>query len=154
MKTKVVEIKVNNLGELLAAIMGAGFGVEMETHKKHKEEGPTVRDAILSIAEKKGWSFQRAEGWLEGIHRLCPAAAFTIVLKELAVMLDHKYEDHIEDSEHIYVISTLDGKVYEVEKACIKNYRNFAAFRTLEDAKYAHRVLSKQIRGMFRGAKK
>lgn len=105
---------------------------------------------IQRIADKKGWKFEKTAGWLESIAEVSPIAAFNIVAREIAVFLDQKYEDHIENSEKIYIISTFDGVIHEACKKHIKNYRNFAAFRTIEDAKYCCNVMRDQLKGMFK----
>lgn len=122
---------------------------------KAVEEPVTLNYFIEEIAKKKGWKPERVAGWLNGIAELSPIAAFNIVVREVAVWLDKKYEDHIENSEKIYIISPFDGVIHEVCKKYIKNYRNFAAFRTIEDARFACNLLRGQLKGMFtRNAKK
>lgn len=117
-----------------------------------EEAQPTVdlNYFLNSLAKKKGWRVERLVGWLNGIAELSPIAAFNIVVREVAVYLDHKYEDHIENSEKIFAISPLDGRIHEVCKAHVKNYRNFAAFRTIEDARFACNILRGQLKGMFK----
>ena len=80
-------------------------------------------------------------------------AAVNIVLREIACILDEKYPDHINKSDKIYIISTFDGRIHEVSKAYIKNYRNFAAFRTIEDAKIACNIVRDQLKDMFKSGK-
>jgi hypothetical protein len=43
----------------------------------------------------------------------------------------------------------LDGRIYKVNKAHIKNYRNFAAFRSIEDAKTACKILREILKSMY-----
>lgn len=105
---------------------------------------------INKIAEKKGWSLERTWGWLCSIEKISPIAVFNILAREIAVDLDKKYDDHIEKSERIYAISPLDGRVHQICKGHIKNYRNFAAFRNIEDAKYACAILRDQLKEMFK----
>lgn len=107
-------------------------------------------DIIQNIANRKGWTVAKVNGWLGSIENESPIAAFNIVAREIAIELDKKYEDHIENSEKIYVISPLDGRIHEICKAHIKNYRNFAAFRTIEDAKFACTLLRDKLKGMFK----
>lgn len=105
---------------------------------------------IEKIADRKGWKVEKVNGWLGSIEEESPVAAFNIVAKEIAIDLDKKYEDHIENSEKIYIISTFDGRIHEACKAHIKNYRNFAAFRTIDDAKFACAILRDKLKGMFK----
>ena len=44
----------------------------------------------------------------------------------------------------------LDGRITKANKAYIKNYRNFAAFRTIEDAKIACRIVKPILKEMFK----
>ena len=50
-----------------------------------------------------------------------------LLLKEIAIELDKKYDNHIKNSEKIYTISNQDGRIHEVDKSHIKNYRAFPA---------------------------
>ena len=144
MKVTKVVIKDINLKDLLTKIM-EDF-VESKEPEKYKD----VDFFIDRIAKKRGWSLVRTQGWLNNIAEFNQAAAFSIVLREVAIWLDEKYEDHIENSEKIFAISVLDGRIYELNKSHIKNYRNFAAFRNIEDAKYACRVMRNQLKSMFK----
>lgn len=105
---------------------------------------------IGKIADKYHMSLEVAKVWLQGVHIVSPIAAFNILARQIAIELDKKYEDHIENSEKIYIISNLDGRIHEVCKAHIKNYRNFAAFRTIEDARFACTLLRDTLKGMFK----
>ena len=108
---------------------------------------------IQKIAEKLGWKIEKVYNYLNSVDTIFPAAAFSMVLREIAIELDKKYEDHIEKSPEIYVISTLDGRITKANKAHIKNYRNFAAFRTIEDAKIACRIARDILKEMFKSGK-
>ena len=105
---------------------------------------------IEKIAARLGWKPEKVYSYLYNADSILPAAAFSMVLREIAVELDKKYEDHIENSPEIYVISMLDGRITKANKAYIKNYRNFAAFRTIEDAKIACRIVKPILKEMFK----
>lgn len=108
---------------------------------------------VGKIAQRLGWRHEKAAGYLNNLDSIYPAAAFTIVLREIAIELDKKYEDHIEKSPEIYVISMLDGRITKANKAHIKNYRNFAAFRSVNDAKIACRITRDILKEMFKSGK-
>lgn len=108
---------------------------------------------IQKIAKKLGWKMEKVYNYLNSVDSILPTAAFSMVLREVAIELDKKYEDHIEKSPEIYVISTLDGRITKANKAHIKNYRNFAAFRTIEDAKIACRITRDILKEMFKSGK-
>ena len=118
-----------------------------------KDTGVTMSKVTKRIATRLGWKPQKVERYLDSVDEIMPMAAFNMVVREIAVMLDEKYPDHINKSEKIYCISPLDGRIHEVCKAHIKNYRNFAAFRTIEDAKLACSILRKSLKDMFKSGK-
>lgn len=105
---------------------------------------------VQKIAEKLGWKIEKVYGYLNSVDSILPAAAFSMVLREVAIELDKKYEGHIEESPEIYVISLLDGRIAKANKAHIKNYRNFAAFRSVSDAEIACRITKDILKEMFK----
>ena len=108
---------------------------------------------IQKIADKLGWKIDKVYNYLNNVDAILPAAAFSMILREVAIELDKKYEDHIEKSPEIYVISMFDGRIVKANKANIKNYRNFAAFRGIEDAKIACRITKDILKEMFKSGK-
>lgn len=105
---------------------------------------------IQKIAERLGWKIEKVYNYLNSVDAILPVAAFSMVLREIAIELDKKYEDHIEKSPEIYVISMLDGRITKANKAHIKNYRNFAAFRSVSDAKIACSIVRDILKEMFK----
>lgn len=114
---------------------------------------PTISMVIERLSNKLEWHPKKVERYLDNLINIMPMAAFNIVLREIAMILDKKYPDHIEKSDKIYVVSTLDGRIHEVNKSHIKNYRNFAAFRSIEDAKIACNILRVPLKEMFKSGK-
>jgi hypothetical protein len=155
MCVKCVELTPREFIEMMESILIKNPSIPIKIRKVSKsaekamDEIPQVLNPIALVAAKKGWSLEKTTGWLNSISAINNAAAFTIVLKEIAIELDKKYEDHIENSPRIFVISTLDGRIIEINKAKVKNFRNFAAFRTLEDAKLACKILRGPLKAMF-----
>ena len=105
---------------------------------------------VEKLAKKLNWKVEKVYNYLNTIDSVYPAAAFSMVLREVAIELDKKYEDHIEKSPEIYVISMLDGKITKANKAHIKNYRNFAAFRSVNDAKIACSIVKDILKELFK----
>ena len=108
---------------------------------------------VEKLAKKLNWKVEKMYSYLNTIDSVYPAAAFSIVLREVAIELDKKYEDPIEKSPEIYVVSMLDGRITKANKAHIKNYRNFAAFRSVEDAKTACIIVREILKELFRSGK-
>jgi hypothetical protein len=109
---------------------------------------------VVKLAEKKGWEPEKMGKYIDNLTKFNPAAAAMVLLKEVAIDFDDAHEGHIEDSEEIWTISMLNGKVEQVDKTKVKNYRNFPAFRSKKEAVVAHEILSKRLRKMFRGCGK
>lgn len=123
-----------------SAVVGSEVPMELEYY-------------IQKIAERLGWKIEKVYNYLNSVDTILPAAAFSMVLREVAIELDKKYEDHIGKSPEIYVISMLDGRITKANKAHIRNYRNFSAFRTIEDAKIACRITRDILKEMFKSGK-
>ena len=109
---------------------------------------------IASLAKKAGWKPEKMANYLQNLLNISPSATFSILLKEVAIELDKKYEDHINNCEELFIISSMDGRIHKVPRAYIKNFRNFAAFRTEEDAKIACRILRDVLKEMFKSGRK
>lgn len=105
---------------------------------------------IEKIARRLNWKVEKIYNYLNSIDSIYPVAVFNIILREISIELDKQYEDHISNSKNIYVISSTNGKITAVNKAHIKNYSNFAAFRTIEDAKIACRITRDIIKDLFK----
>ena len=127
---------------------------EDEPLKAEKKSTPMCVDHyISSLASKLGWKPEKMAGYLENLWEIYPAAAFSLILREIASELDKKYKDHINNCEELYIISTMDGRIHKVPRAYATNLRNFAAFRTEKDAKIACKILKSDLKDMFSGRK-
>lgn len=108
--------------------------------------------ALISLSKKTGWKPDKLNGILSTIESVNPWAATQIVLKEIAIELDKKYEDHINKSEEIYAVSPQDGRIHKINKKTVKNYRAFPAFRNVEDAKIACSLIRENLKSIFANA--
>lgn len=154
------EEKINTLFSSLKSLLNNIKEVaekQIENEKKVEDGTPIFPNHklyyIKNLALKRGWSVSQMVDFLRELWDFYPAAALSLLMREIAVELDKNYKDHINDSDKIFVISVLDGKIHKVAKNHIKNYRNFAAFRTLEDARIACKTLQKELRFMFHNGK-
>lgn len=164
MEVKVFKLEGNNIGEVLDKIFTEVMGCKCKAEEeKIPEKDPrTVEDALIYVEslERLGKKLGMKHPYvitrfLDKISEASEVAAFSMILKEIAITLDKKYEDHISKSDEIYVISTIDGKIMKVKEIRkIKSFKNFAAFRTLEDARTACRILKSMLKDMFSGKQK
>lgn len=109
---------------------------------------------VESLAQKKGWKVEKMSNFLSNLAEINLGAAFSVILREVAIELDKKYEDHIEKSEEIYCVSLTNGHIFKADKKFIKNFRNFAAFRTIDDAKLACKITRELLKDMFKSGKR
>lgn len=152
-KTSIKYIKVTE--SILPKLLDDGIIISKpEKLVKNKCEVPMKLEYyIQKIADKFGWKIDKTYNYLNNVYIINPAAAFSIVLREIAIELDKKYKDHIEKSPEIYVISMFDGRITKANKAHIKNYRNFAAFRSINDAKIACSIMKDVLKELFKSGK-
>lgn len=105
---------------------------------------------LVHLAKRIGWNSNNLDKYLDNLYEISPAAVFSILLKEVAIMLDERYPDHINKSKEVWVISTLDGEIKQVKKLHkIKNFRNFAAFRSLDDALIAKKIMAPALQDLY-----
>lgn len=109
---------------------------------------------IDKLAVKRGWKPEKMKNYLSNLCDINLAAAFSVLLREIAIELDKKYEDHINNCKEVFIISTLDGRIHKTPRAYIKNFRNFAAFRTEEDARTACKILKDLLKDLFKSDRK
>lgn len=125
--------------------------------KEVEEEGTHVDPNFYleHLAKRIHWNVDNLRKYLGNLYTIYPAAVLSILLREIAIVLDEKYDNQIENSKEIYVISCLNGEISKVKDLNkIKNFKNFAAFRTLDDALAAKHILKDPMKQLFkRGGK-
>lgn len=119
-----------------------------------EKDVPTDLDYYVnSLAQKKGWKPEKMANFINNLAEINLGATFQVIIREVAVEFDRKYKDHIENSEEIYCVSLTNGHIFKLNKEFIKNFRNFAAFRTLDDAKLACKITRSLLKAMFKSGK-
>ena len=108
-----------------------------------KAENITINDMFKLIGEWIVGTPDAVGTIVELLNTLPDYIKFEMMLRAAAVLIDRKYPDHINNAkvDKYYTINMTDGKVCEVPKKSVKNFRNFAAFRTLDDIKIATKLL-------------
>ena len=135
---------------IITTSLGSDFDVDKV---KPAESHMNLHYYVEKLAKKLNWKVEKMYNYLNTIDSVYPVAAFSMILREVAIELDKKYEDRIEKSPEIYVVSLLNGRITKANKAHIKNYRNFAAFRSVEDAKTACSIVREILKELFKSGK-
>ena len=119
---------------------------------EEKDINKIWNNAIENLTKKTNWKEEKLLNILNTLHLANPWAATQMVLREIAIELDKKYDDHINKSEKIYAISPQDGRIHEINKKTVKNYKAFPAFRSIEDAKIACSLIREHLKSIFSNA--
>lgn len=120
--------------------------------KEEKEpKVPTIDEAVALISTWLMGTPHEKDTAREFLTAMPGYAGFSVVLRALAVLIDRKYPDHINnaDVDKYFTIDMTNGRVCEVPKGKIKNFRNFAAFRSIDDIKIATKVLRPFIKELW-----
>lgn len=119
--------------------------------KKKKKKIPKCIEAYIRIlGQKHHLSFEAMRNFLAEVWEVSKTATYNMLAKQIAITIDKaKYEDHISNSDKLFVINLYDGNVYEC-KAAIKNLELIPVFRTEEDAELAKSILKPMLDEMFR----
>lgn len=108
-------------------------------------------DYVLDyVANRIGASRVEAVEYLYSLEKINPLAVLTVYLKRISYRLNKKYNNTpIRELPKIYIISVYDGKVKAICPKDIKNLKNFAWFRSKEDAEFARQCVINLIEKMF-----
>lgn len=110
----------------------------------------TMESAVQHLANRIGWGKENVEKYFRNLYKISPTAVFEILLKEVAILLDEKYPDYISNSKEIWVINKINGKVQKLKDSSkIKSFKHFAAFRNLEDALIAKKVMAPALEDLY-----
>ena len=132
-------------------------GIEEKTTKKQENSDKELinmvsyLDYVLDyVANRIGASRVEAVKYLYSLEKINPLAVLTVYLKRISYRLNKKYDNTpIRELPKIYIISVYDGKVKAICPKDIKNLKNFAWFRSKEDAEFARRCVIKIKEKMF-----
>lgn len=120
--------------------------------KEEKEpKVPTIDEAVALISTWLMGTPHAKDTAREFLTAMPDYAWFSVMLRAFAVLIDRKYPDHINnaDVDKYFTIDMTNGRVCEVPKGRIKNFRNFAAFRSIDDIKIATKVLRPFIKELW-----
>ena len=99
----------------------------------------TLKNVISSVAIKLNADIESTTDLLEDLSKVNPAVVFSLLLKELAITLDKKYEGHITECSNLYFVRDLDGCVDNLWGRY--NSDTIALFRNYADARLAISIL-------------
>lgn len=108
-----------------------------------------INDYAERIIDKLELNSSAGIMFLNSLATVNSGVVFSLLLKEIAIEIDNRYEGHISKSPEIYCVSALNGEIKKINKNNIHTYKHFAAFRTKEDALEAIDILKDFYQNMF-----
>lgn len=142
---EVIEVNKSTLVDLIKS----GIIVEVEEYPDYTSDF-TIEDVVKHLANRIGWDIKNLERYFNNLYKISPAAVFEIVLKEVAILLDERYPDHISNSKEIWIINKVNGRIQKLKDLSkIKSFKHFAAFRSLEDAITAKKVMAPALEDLY-----
>lgn len=140
-KTQICN-KVDITDEILDFLIKSGFVEQLDEpmdwfyYANHLADrmGVNVEDLCTNLS------------YLSNYH---PMAFINVILREIALVMDHKYEGNIKDCQYVYIISSFTGAIRKVQTSDIKSFKGFAAFRSIEDATKAVIILKDFFNKVF-----
>lgn len=124
-------------GRKLLAKENIPMNLEFYVSKLEKQLGQ--ESGFLTMLQKATW-------------RIAPASVSDLLLMFIAKYLDEQYPDHIRESKELFGVD-VDGRIVRLSPKEIKTFRTFAAFRSLDDARIACRILKPLKKKIFKGGK-
>nr|DAX25602.1 MAG TPA: hypothetical protein [Crassvirales sp.] len=124
-------------GRKLLAKEDIPMNLEFYVSKLEKQLGQ--ESGFLTMLQKATW-------------RIAPASVSDLLLMFIAKYLDEQYPDHIRESKELFGID-VEGRIVRLDPKRIKTFRTFAAFRSLDDARIACRILKPLSKKIFKGGK-
>lgn len=130
----VIEIRVTD--DTVPMLLEAGIIQESGTHLD-------IDYYIGHLAERIKWNKGNVIKYLSNLSTIQPDTVYRILLREIAITFDEKYDNNIRKEDTLYYISTLNHKIcsIKVDENVKKHLKLFAAFRTVDDAQAALHIM-------------
>lgn len=93
--------------------------------------------ALQKLADKANMSILDMDNFIYNLNKMNSWAAFILLLKQVAIIMDKKYPDHIMNANKLFYVSSTNLKVEELPDKAIINPNHVSLFRTIEEAKKA-----------------
>lgn len=140
---EVIEVNKSTLADLIKS------GIIVEECPDDTSDF-TIENVVKHLANRIGWDIKNLEKYFNNLYKISPVALFEIILKEVAIILDKKYPDHISNSKEVWVINKVNGRIQKLKDLSkIKSFKHFAAFRSLEDAIIAKKVMAPALEDLY-----
>ena len=134
--------KVNITDEMLDFLIKSGFVEQVE-------EPMDWFYYANHLADRMGVNAEDLCSELSYLSNYHPMTFINVILREIALVMDHKYEGNIKDCPYVYIISSFTGEIRKAQTSDIKSFKGFAAFRSKKDATKAIIILKEFFDKVF-----
>lgn len=117
--------------------------LKKDIRRQYNSGAVLLKRAIRSLSNKWKWDIEKVKSYLEKLLTLDEFAFRHILLKELAIVMDSEYEDHILDCCSVCVISRITGSPIFISTDDIVYLDNVACFRDENSALLANKIVWK-----------
>lgn len=139
------------ISKKLNALLGEDPSYQTQEHHVPTDMGFYIEQ----IAKRNNLQPGHVGDLLNAMLTIQPGAALSVLYRAIAMHIDLKYpHNHISEVENLYIISNMDGRIYPFKNNGRFNFRNFAAFRSMEDAKLARKIVGPLLREFYGGKQK
>ena len=130
----VIEIRV--VDGTIPMLLEAGIIQESGTHLD-------IDYYIEHLAKRIKWNKGNVIKYLSNLSTIQPDIVYRVLLKEIAITLDEKYDNNIRKEDTIYSIGTFNNEIIPIkmDENTKKHLKLIAAFRTVDDAQAALHIM-------------
>lgn len=141
------EFLINFLTKLINELEVINTTPKQANNLNHSQE-VDIMDFVPVLATKFNLPTSETQVLLQRLYDMNPGACISLFAKEIAIFLDLRYPDHISKLDEYFVLSLTDGCIHPCNTP-IKNHQCLALFRTLDDAKFACKVLKPMLKAVY-----
>ena len=96
-----------------------------------------------AISDRTKIPLEVVDGVLSSVNIINSSTLCSLLLKEIAIILNRQYNSDIRGCEYLYIISKLDGSIKKLptKNINVHCFNNIAVFRTKEEAEIAIKVV-------------
>lgn len=141
------EFLINFLTKLINELEVINTTPKQANNPNHSQE-VDIMDFVPVLATKFNLPTSETQVLLQRLYDMNPGACISLFAKEIAIFLDLRYPNHISKLDEYFVLSLTDGCIHPCNTP-IKNHQCLALFRTLDDAKFACKVLKPMLKAVY-----
>ena len=121
------EVTRENINELVKK----GYIVETDDESEKKL---TLVKVESHISHRTGMGINVVRNLINELYEISPNALFTMLLCEIADIINSRYSEPVSSCGHVWIINRIDGRPRGISTSRINDFRGFSAFRSEDDA--------------------